>query len=121
LLDLFQAELQLIGIKPLRTAPEPSAPQLMKQVTQPLDLLDRMIACGDRSVSLGNQDIAFSQLTAGQLAQRFDVVGEEVGVAHARSKIRFAPPSRVVSMCLSQRVTDFRADDGHANIKLTTQ
>jgi hypothetical protein len=84
LLDLFQGELQLIGIKPLRAASETGALQLTKQVMQPLDLFNDMIALSDSSVTLGNQEIAFSQLTAGQLAQRFDVVREEFGVAHAR-------------------------------------
>jgi hypothetical protein len=104
--------LQLIGIKPLRAAPEAGALQLTKQVTQPLDLFNGTIALGDRSVALGahgialsDKQITFSELTAGQFAQRFDVVGEKVGVAHACSKIRFAPASRAVSMCPSQRVT----------------
>ena len=93
LLDLFQRELQLVGIEPLRAAPEAGALELTKQVAQPIDLFDRTIALRNRGVTLRAHRIALGERTAHQIAQRFDVVGEEFGaIAHAQTKSDSRPP-----------------------------
>ena len=94
LLDLLERELQLIGIEPLRAAPEAGALQLAKQVTQPIELLVRTIALRHRGIArdhqgiaLGNKHRMLGQPAARQVAQRFDVVGKVCWIAHAQSKI----------------------------------
>jgi hypothetical protein len=89
LLDLFQTKLQLLGIKPLRAAPEVGALQLAKQVAQPIVLRNGAIALRNRSIALGADGITLSERMMHQQAQRFDVVREISGMAHAPSKIRF--------------------------------
>ena len=99
LLDLFQRELQLVGIEPLRAAPEAGALQLTQEMAQPVVLLHRLIARRDRGIAL-------RQYGSNQRAQRLDVVGNWFGgVAHAIESIRFALPARGYSMRLSQRAT----------------
>ena len=70
-------ELQLVGIETLRAAAETGALQLAQEVTQPVTLLDRMIARRDSRIALG-------QHVANQRAQRFDVIGKRIGgIVHA--------------------------------------
>jgi hypothetical protein len=65
LLEVFEGELQLVGIELLGA---PAKLQLVRQIPQPIVLLGQ-------SVALGQRRIAFGDHAAQQAAQRFDVLG----------------------------------------------
>jgi hypothetical protein len=58
LLEVLEAELELVGVEPLRAPAEPPALQLPDQEPQLLDLGSRRIMLGAKGVPLGQDSIA---------------------------------------------------------------
>jgi hypothetical protein len=95
LLDVLKGELQLVGIELLRAPAELGTLQLAQQMVQPLVPLERAVALGTGGVALGHGPVALAHRAADQGAQRFDVIGKEVGgLAHTKHRITIGTPCR---------------------------
>jgi hypothetical protein len=78
LLDVLQGQQQLFGIELLRTPAEVGTLQLPQQVAQPIVLQERLVALGDRIVTLGSR-------RRKQRMQGFDINGRlRCDLAHAQ-------------------------------------
>ena len=78
LFDILQRQQQLLGIELLRTSAELRTLQLAQQVPQAIILQERLVALGDRSVTLGTRHRK-------QRMQCFDIAGKlRCGLAHAQ-------------------------------------
>ena len=78
LLDILERQKQLLGIKLLRTAAELRALQLAQQMPQAINLRPRLVALGERSVTLRTRRCE-------ERLQRFDIHGQlRCDLAHAR-------------------------------------
>ena len=78
LLDILQRQQQLLGIELLRAPAELRALQLAQEMTQAIILRQRLVALGDRGVTLGTR-------RRKQRMQRFDIGGKlRCDLAHAR-------------------------------------
>jgi hypothetical protein len=79
LLDILERQMKLLRVEPLRTPAELRTLQLMKEMPQAVILQQRLVALGNRGVTLGPR-------RREQRLQRFDIRGQlRCRVAHARN------------------------------------
>ena len=83
LFEIFQSQVELVGIELLRTPAELHALQLANQVAQSVVLTSELIAFFDEPHLFGPFGIAFGLRCQHQRAQRYNVVGEDLW-AHDR-------------------------------------
>jgi hypothetical protein len=84
LFEIFQRQVELVGIELFRAAAELQPLQLAKQVTQSIVLTGELVALLEHPSLLGPLGIALSPGAQHQGVQRSNVVGQCVGHRHAR-------------------------------------
>jgi hypothetical protein len=84
LFEIFQRQVELVGIELFRTPAELHPLQLTKQVAQSVVLAGKLVALLDQPPILGPLGVALRPCHQHQPAQSSNVVGKGVGRGHSR-------------------------------------
>ena len=84
LFEIFQRQVELVGIELFRAPAELHPLQLAKQVAQSVVLAGKLIALFDQPAILGPLGVALRPCGQHQRAQRSNIVGKCVGRGHGR-------------------------------------
>ena len=112
LFEIFQGQVELVGIELFRAPAELHPLHLAKQVAQPVVLAGELIALFDKPPFLGPLGIALGPGRQHQGAQPRNIVGKGIGRRHARdyliSPARCDPQPQDESTCRRPRKTKAR-------------